>query len=196
MTTEIGRDEAFKDELIKLIPHMRAFARSLCANPAEAEDLAQEALLKAWNARQTYAIGTNLKAWTFMILRNQFYSEKRRSWRSTQLEPETAERSLVAVSDPVAGLELDEVRRALAMLPDDQREALILIGAGGFSYEEVGEICNCATGTIKSRVSRARDRLALILAEGSQPQDDLRPSEAMDSILGELEVLSSHRRAA
>jgi RNA polymerase sigma-70 factor, ECF subfamily len=196
MTTESGRDEEFKDELIKLIPHMRAFARSLCANPAEAEDLAQDALLKAWNARGSYAIGTNLKAWTFMILRNQFYSEKRRSWRSTQLDPESAERSLVAVSDPDAGLELDEVRRALAMLPDDQREALILIGAGGFSYEEVGEICNCATGTIKSRVSRARDRLALILAEGSQPEDGMRPSAAMDDILGQLETLGAQRRAA
>ena len=196
MTTESGRDEVFKSELIQLIPHMRAFARSLCANPAEAEDLAQEALLKAWNARVSYAIGTNLKAWTFMILRNQFYSEKRRSWRSSQLDPDTAERTLVAVTDPDAGLELDEVRRALALLPDDQREALILIGAGGFSYEEVGEICNCATGTIKSRVSRARDRLQLILAEGSQPQDGMRPSAAMDCILDQLASLRAHRRAA
>ena len=74
MTNEMDRDEQFKSELIALIPHMRAFARSLCSSPAEAEDLAQEALLKAWNARGSYEIGTNLKAWTFMILRNQFYS--------------------------------------------------------------------------------------------------------------------------
>jgi RNA polymerase sigma-70 factor (ECF subfamily) len=195
MTTEIDRDEQFKSELVGLIPHMRAFARSLCNNPAEAEDLAQEALLKAWNARQSYAIGTNMKAWTFMILRNQFYSEKRRAWRSTPLDPETAERTLVTVGDPSAGLELDEVRRALALLPDDQREALILIGAGGFSYEEVGEICGCAIGTIKSRVSRARDRLALILAEGSQAVDGQQPSQAMAMILGQLDALSARRAA-
>jgi RNA polymerase sigma-70 factor (ECF subfamily) len=195
MTNEMDRDGQFKSELIALIPHMRAFARSLCSSPAEAEDLAQEALLKAWNARGSYEIGTNLKAWTFMILRNQFYSEKRRSWRSAQLDPDTAERTLVAVSDPDAGLQLDEVRRALALLPDDQREALILIGAGGFSYEEVSEICGCAVGTIKSRVSRARDRLALILAEGVHPQDGCKPSAAMASILGELEMLSARRAA-
>jgi len=192
----IDRDDQFKSELIALIPHMRAFARSLCSNHAEAEDLAQEALLKAWNARGSFAIGTNLKAWTFMILRNQFYSEKRRTWRSAPLDPETAERTLLAVSDPDAGLELDEVRRALTLLPEDQREALILIGAGGFSYEEVGEICGCAIGTIKSRVSRARDRLALILAEGSHPGDGVKPSDAMASILGQLETLSAQRRAA
>jgi RNA polymerase sigma-70 factor (ECF subfamily) len=195
MPTQVDHDEQFKTELVGLIPHMRAFARSLCSNPAEAEDLAQEALLKAWNARQSYAIGTNMKAWTFMILRNQFYSEKRRAWRSTPLDPETAERTLITVGDPSAGLELDEVRRALALLPDDQREALILIGAGGFSYEEVGEICGCAIGTIKSRVSRARDRLALILAEGSHPEDGKQPSQAMATILQQLDALSARRAA-
>ena len=196
MTTEQVRDDAFKTELTQLIPHMRAFARSLCANPAEAEDLAQEALLKAWNGRAGYTVGTNLKAWTFMILRNQFYSDKRRSWRSTPLDPETAERTLIATCDPSAGLQLDEVRRALTMLPDDQREALILIGAGGFSYEEVAEICGCATGTVKSRVSRARDRLALILAEGSCVADTILPGAAMGDILSQLESLSVSRRAA
>jgi len=196
MTMDLAHDEVFKAELVQLIPHMRAFARSLCSNPTEAEDLAQDALLKAWNGRAGYTAGTNLKAWTFMILRNQFYSDKRRSWRSTPLDPETAERTLVATSDPNAGLQLDEVRRAMAMLPHDQREALILIGAGGFSYEEVAEICNCAVGTVKSRVSRARDRLALILAEGSQAMDDMPPGAAMSSILSQLDALSALRRAA
>ena len=156
-------DDAFKTELTGLIPQMRAFARSLCRDAVAADDLAQDALLKAWNNRSSYQAGTNMKAWTFMILRNQFYSDKRRSWRSTQLDPEVAERTLVAVSNPIASLELDEVRRALAMLPEDQREALILIGAGGLSYEEVSEICGCAVGTIKSRVSRARNRLQVAL---------------------------------
>ncbi len=182
-------DDAFKTELTGLIPQMRAFARSLCRDAVAADDLAQDALLKAWNNRSSYQAGTNMKAWTFMILRNQFYSDKRRSWRSTQLDPEVAERTLVAVSNPIACLELDEVRRALAKLPEDQREALILIGAGGLSYEEVSEICGCAIGTIKSRVSRARDRLAAIIEDGSYGQDDIRPSSAMVTIIAELDGL-------
>jgi RNA polymerase sigma-70 factor (ECF subfamily) len=188
-TTSPAADQQFKTELTQLIPHMRAFARTLCGDVSHAEDLAQEALLRAWNKRDTFQPGTNLKAWVFMILRNQFYSEKRRAWRSTPLDPETAERTLVATSNPLASLELDEVRRALTRLPDDQREALILIGAGGLSYEEVSEICGCAIGTIKSRVSRARDRLALILAEGSYGEDDVLPSAAMATIMRCLDGL-------
>jgi RNA polymerase sigma-70 factor (ECF subfamily) len=189
MDTQATADNVFKAELTRLIPQMRAFARSLCRDAAAADDLAQDALLKAWNNRNSYQPGTNIKAWTFMILRNQFYSDKRRSWRSTQLDPETAERTLVAVSNPMASLELDEVRRALAMLPEDQREALILIGAGGLSYEEVSEICGCAIGTIKSRVSRARDRLASILETGSYDSDEILPSNAMATLIGQLEAL-------
>lgn len=184
-----GDDEAFKRELVKLIPHLRAFARTLAGDPASADDLAQDAMMKAWDARASFQMGTNMKAWTFMILRNQFYSDKRRSWRSSQLDPEVAERTLEAASNPMASLELDEVRRALACLPEDQREALILIGAGGLSYEEVSEICGCAIGTIKSRVSRARDRLATIIEDGSYGQDDIRPSSAMDTIIAELDGL-------
>ena len=182
-------DDAFKADLVALIPQMRAFSRSLCGDFHAAEDLAQDALAKAWAARASYSPGTNMKAWIFMIIRNQFYSEKRRSWRSQPLDPETAERTLVAVGDPSSNLELDELRRALAMLPDDQREALILIGAGGLSYEEAGEICGVAVGTVKSRVSRARDRLALIYAEGAIRKDDTAPENAMAAILKSLDGL-------
>jgi RNA polymerase sigma-70 factor (ECF subfamily) len=182
-------EDDFKSDLVALIPQMRAFARTLCGDRTQAEDLAQDTLLRAWNSRASFQPGTNLKAWTFMILRNQFYSDKRRSWRSTPLDPETAERTLVATTNPIATLELDEVRRALAMLPDDQREALIMIGAGGLSYEEVSEICGVAVGTIKSRVSRARDRLARILTEGSYDADAILPSNAMDVIMHDLERL-------
>ncbi|HVK43103.1 MAG: polymerase subunit sigma-70 [Phenylobacterium sp.] len=189
-------DDAFKTELTGLIPQMRAFARSLCRDATAADDLAQDALLKAWNNRASYQPGTNMKAWTFMILRNQFYSDKRRSWRSTQLDPEVAERTLVAVSNPIASLELDEVRRALAMLPEDQREALILIGAGGLSYEEVSEICDCAIGTIKSRVSRARDRLASILEDGAYEEDNVLPSSAMATLIAQLDSLRGAAIAA
>ena len=182
-------DEAFKRELVQLIPHLRAFARTLTGDPTAADDLAQDAMMKAWDARASYQMGTNMKAWTFMILRNQFYSDKRRSWRSSQLDPEVAERTLEAASNPIASLELDEVRRALACLPDDQREALILIGAGGLSYEEVSEICGCAIGTIKSRVSRARDRLAAIIESGDYGQDEVLPSAAMANIIAQLDGL-------
>ena len=187
MNTQSSSDDVFKDDLVALIPHMRAFARSICNNPTEADDLAQDGLAKAWASRASFEPGTNMKAWTFMIIRNQFYSLKRRSWRSTHLDPEMAENTLVAVTNPTSGLELDELRRALSMLPDDQREALILIGAGGLSYDEASEICGVATGTIKSRVSRARDRLALIYAEGVIDEDGLAPSNAMSSILRQIE---------
>ncbi|KRB51129.1 MAG: sigma-70 family RNA polymerase sigma factor [Pseudomonadota bacterium] len=196
MSNQASADDIFKTELTGLIPQMRAFARSLCRDAVAADDLAQDALLKAWNNRTSYQPGTNMKAWTFMILRNQFYSDKRRSWRSTQLDPEVAERTLVAASNPMASLELDEVRRGLAMLPEDQREALILIGAGGLSYEEVSEICGCAIGTIKSRVSRARDRLATIIETGAYDQDDILPSSAMETLIAQLESLRGAAIAA
>ncbi len=189
MTIATNNDDDFRTELVALIPHMRAFARTLCNDRAQAEDLAQDALARAWASRDRFEMGTNMKAWTFMILRNQFYSDKRRSWRSSQLDPEVAERTLVAVTSGTANLELDELRRAMAMLPDDQREALILIGAGGLSYDEASEICGVAVGTIKSRVSRARDRLALIYADGEITSDNQAPSAAMAAIFHQLESL-------
>src|SRR5207237_5189918 len=166
-----AEDDAFKTELVALIPHLRAFARTLTGDPTTADDLAQDAMMKAWDARASFQMGTNMKAWTFMILRNQFYSEKRRSWRQSQLDQEAAERTLVAVDDPEAPVALDELRQGLAMLPPEQREALILVGAGGFAYEEAAEICGCAVGTVKSRVSRARRALLDILRRGDYVRD-------------------------
>jgi len=178
----------FERDLIALIPHMRAFARSLCGNPAEADDLAQDALAKAWKSRSGYQLGTNLKAWTFMILRNQFYSDKRRSWRSLPLDQEVAERTLVAHTSADDALELDDVRQALAMLPDAQREALIMVGAGGFSYEETAEVMGVAVGTVKSRVSRARADLQAILARGDYTRDGRPAGLAMGALLAELQT--------
>ena len=183
----------FKRELVALIPHLRAFARTLTGDQASADDLAQDALMKAWDARSSYQMGTNMKAWTFMILRNQFYSEKRRSWRQTQLDQDSAERNLVAVDDPQAPVALDELRLGLAMLPTEQREALILVGAGGFAYEEAAEICGCAVGTVKSRVSRARRALQHILETGAYRRDGRAASEAMNAILAEAEHMGQSR---
>jgi RNA polymerase sigma-70 factor (ECF subfamily) len=186
-------DEAFKRELVGLIPHLRAFARTLTGDPAAADDLAQDAMLKAWDARASFQMGTNMKAWTFMILRNQFYSEKRRAWRQTQLDQEAAERTLIAVDDPEAPVALDELRLGLERLPPEQREALILVGAGGFAYEEAAEICGCAVGTVKSRVSRARRALQAILEEGAYDRDGRSAGDAMGSILADAERLSAER---
>ena len=186
-------EAAFKRELVALIPHLRAFARTLAGDPASADDLAQDAMMKAWDARASYQMGTNMKAWTFMILRNQFYSEKRRSWRQTQLDQEDAERTLVAVDDPEAPVALDELRLGLTMLPAEQREALILVGAGGFAYEEAAEICGCAVGTVKSRVSRARRALQGILEAGAYERDGASASDAMRAILSDAERLSTTR---
>jgi RNA polymerase sigma-70 factor, ECF subfamily len=185
--------KTFERELIALIPHLRAFARSLCGDATAADDLAQEAVAKAWASRTSFQLGTNMKAWTFMILRNQFYSEKRRSWRQSQLDQEAAERTLVAVDDPEAPVALDELRQALKTLPEEQREALILVGAGGFAYEEAAEICGCAVGTVKSRVSRARRALAATLEKGGYGRDGKAAGDAMRSILGEADRLAGAR---
>lgn len=187
------RDNAFKRELVTLIPHLRAFARTLTGDPTAADDLAQDAMMKAWDARASFQLGTNMKAWTFMILRNQFYSEKRRSWRQSQLDQDAAERTLVAVDDPEAPVALDELRMSLGMLPAEQREALILVGAGGFAYEEAAVICGCAVGTVKSRVSRARRALQAILEAGAYDRDGRSAGDAMGSILADAERLSSQR---
>jgi RNA polymerase sigma-70 factor (ECF subfamily) len=185
------RDRAFKTELVALIPQLRAFARSLTGDPTAADDLAQDAMVKAWDARASFEMGTNMKAWTFMILRNQFYSEKRRSWRQSQLDQEAAERTLVAIDDPSAPVALDELRMGLAMLPPEQREALVLVGAGGFAYEEAAVICGCAVGTVKSRVSRARRALLEILRRGDYLRDGASAGDAMGSILAQAERLSN-----
>ncbi len=189
--TAVYDETEFRAELTSLIPHLRAFSRSLCGNATLADDVAQDALLKAWNARERYKPGTNLKAWTFTILRNQFYSIKRRSWRATSLEPEVAEQTIVANSDAEKSVELNDLRRGLDMLSDDQREAIILIGASGLSYEEAAEICDCAVGTIKSRVSRARKNLEVIMNSASfdTEKDGVSALDAMDTILSEADGL-------
>lgn len=188
----------FKAALMEVTPHLRAFARSLCGDPSQADDLVQDALLKAWNARDSYTENTSFKAWTFTILRNCFYSEKRRSWRSTSLEPGVAESTLVASDDPDKGIELVALRNALEHLPQDQREAIILIGAGGMAYEEAAEIVGCAVGTIKSRVSRARKALAELLnseegvPSGATGLNVTSGEAAFNDIMQQVDVLSRH----
>jgi RNA polymerase sigma-70 factor (ECF subfamily) len=187
-------DAAFRTDLTALIPHIRAFARTLCRDPILADDLTQDALAKAWSARTTFEPGTNLRAWTYMILRNLYYSLGRRSWRSVGIDQSVIEQTLVAVTNPDSRLELDELRRAMNMLPEDQREALILVGAGGVSYDEAAQICGTAVGTIKSRVSRARSRLLEIMDEGDLVDDGIEPDGAMASIIADITTMRAGRQ--
>jgi RNA polymerase sigma-70 factor (ECF subfamily) len=191
MDSQSDLDQAFRDELLPVIPRLRAFARSLAGDVAGGDDLVQETLAKAWSSRASYQPGTHMKSWAYRILRNLFYSEKRRSWRRVPLDVEVAERTLVAVSNPAGALELDEARRALALLPDEQREALILIGVAGLSYEDAARLCDCAEGTVKSRVSRARRRMLEIIEHGFIDGDEVPPSAAMASLLADAGRLQS-----
>lgn len=155
--------EEMQAELAKLVPNLRAFARSLSGNIHQADDLVQETLIKAWRHRESFAAGSNLKAWLFTILRNAYLSDRRKR----KLEVEDTDgvfASRVSVPGEQSGhMDMIDFTRALESLPVDQREALLLIGAEGFSYEEAALMSGCAVGTIKSRVNRARQKLAEIL---------------------------------
>ncbi|TCT10646.1 RNA polymerase sigma-70 factor (ECF subfamily) [Tepidamorphus gemmatus] len=153
-----------KRELLEHIPNLRAFAISLCGSPERADDFVQEALMKAWSNLHSFKPGTNMRAWLFTILRNGYYSELRKRRREVEDADDALASRLASLPEQHGHMDLNDFRKALAQLPEDQREALILIGASGFSYEEAAEICGCAVGTVKSRVNRARNRLAELLA--------------------------------
>ena len=162
-------DPEFKEQLALVIPHLRAFGRSLSGNRDVADDLVQETLLKAWAARTRFQAGTNMRAWTFIILRNHYLSQMRRTRFRGEWDDLTADRLLAAPAGQDKHVELSDMQRALLQLPQPQREALILVGAGGFAYEEAAEICGVAVGTIKSRVARGRAALEQILTSGDLP---------------------------
>jgi RNA polymerase sigma-70 factor (ECF subfamily) len=156
----VSIDPAVRDGLIAAIPRLRAFAVSLSGNVDRADDLVQETMVRAFANLDKFEPGTNLIAWLFTILRNQFRSEYRKRRREVEDVDGFHTASLTARPEQPGRVEFNELRDALAQLAPDQREALILVGASGFSYEEAAEICNCAVGTIKSRINRARKRLA------------------------------------
>lgn len=156
----------FKDQLAATIPHLRAFGRSLSGNPDTADDLVQDTLLKAWSARDSFIGGTSMKAWTFVILRNTYFSSTRRKKFTANYDETVAERILSAPAPQQDPIHLSDLQRGLMELSEDQREAIILVGAGGYSYDEAAQISGCAVGTMKSRVSRARSTLEGILEDG------------------------------
>lgn len=168
----VEADQIFRDQLVELIPSLRSFARGLCGGRDMADDLAQDAMTRAWAARASYAQGTNFRAWMFMILRNQFYTTIRKNSRMTSWDPEVAERVLVEAPAQQEGIHVSDVAKALQKLPAEQREVLLLIGANGASYEEAAEIIGCAIGTVKSRLARGRKALAVLIdgpeIEGSE----------------------------
>ena len=190
-------DPEFKLQLAQVIPHLRAFGRSVSGSRDLADDLVQETLMKAWAARKRFQAGTNMRAWTFIILRNLYLSQMRRSRFRGEWDDLVADRILAAPPGQDKQVELGDMQRALLHLPQPQREALILVGAGGFAYEEAAEICGVAVGTIKSRVARGRVALETLMTDGSLPsrRSHKNPSgrSALDTIMDDVDELSRDR---
>src|SRR5260221_6309160 len=176
-------------DLIACVPHLRAFARFLTGNRERADDLVQDTVVRALTAAHQFKPGSNLKAWMFTILRNQHYNDVRRNRVRAQSLDDPSVDELAAPATQEARLEFGDFRRAFWQLGADQREVLILIGASGLSYEEAARICKCPTGTIKSRVSRARRELLRTLSDGPigrRRDDDEAGFDRMAAPLGRL----------
>ena len=165
--------DEFKDQMVALIPSLRAFARGLCRNRELADDLAQEAMMRAWAARDSFTPGTNFRAWMYMIVRNQFYSSIRKNARTTSWDPEAAERLLVQEPTQETTIHVKDVDKALDQLPPQQREMLLLVAAAGMSYEDAAIVAGCSLGTVKSRLARARVAIqAIVDGKGLPPLAD------------------------
>ena len=174
-------DPSVRDTILAAVPSLRAFAISLSGNVDRADDLVQETLLRALAHIDSFQPGTNMSAWLFTILRNLFRSEYRKRRREVEDPEGNYAESLKSQPEQPGRVEFREFREALAKLPEEQREALILVGASGFSYDEAAAICGCAVGTIKSRVNRARNRLAQLLSIESL--NDFGPDRTTQAIL-------------
>ena len=163
---------SWRRDVVELIPALRAFAWSLSHNSSDADDLVQEALTKAWTHRDRFEPGTNLRAWLFTILRNTYYTSLVRRRREVSDENGKYAATLSAPPTQDWNMALKNLQANLLRLPSEHREALILVGAAGMTYEEAAEICGCALGTIKSRVNRARAKLLKLLDEESRDEED------------------------
>jgi RNA polymerase sigma-70 factor (ECF subfamily) len=153
-----------RDSILQSIPHLRAFAVSLTGNTDQADDLVQEAIVRGLGHIEQFQPGINMQAWPFTILRNQFHTAYRKRTREVE-DPEGGFAARLAVPpEQVGHLDIEDLNIALTKLPIEQREALLLVAAQGFSYEEAAEICRTKIGTIKSRVHRARSELAVLLS--------------------------------
>jgi RNA polymerase sigma-70 factor, ECF subfamily len=182
---------AIRDNMLALVPRLRGFAMSLCGNMDHADDLVQETLLHAMVGIHSFRPGTNLSAWLFTILRNLFRSEFRKRRREVEDVDGSYEASLISAPAQDSRIALLEFRNALARLPADQREALVLVGASGFSYQEAAAICEIPAGTIKSRVHRARLRLSELLDLGVTCSDEVEAGRPDDVQHGMTSAASS-----
>jgi RNA polymerase sigma-70 factor, ECF subfamily len=157
----------FHAALLDCMPHLRAFARSLTRNRERADDLVHDTAVRALGAAHQFTMGSNFKAWIFTILRNCHYNEiRKRNWRNVPFDLAPVEGQATPATQEAA-LEFCDFRRAFSQLGDSHREVLMLVGASGLSYEEVANICDCAVGTVKSRVSRAREELTRQLSDNT-----------------------------
>ena len=174
-------DDSVRKAVLGAVPSLRAFAISLCGNVDRADDLVQETLLRALANIHSFQPGTNMSAWLFTILRNHFRSEYRKRRREVEDGEGRYAQTLKSQPEQYGRVEFREFREALTHLPADQREALILVGASGLSYEEAANICGCAVGTIKSRVNRARTRLAELMS--IEDADEFGPDEQTRAVM-------------
>ena len=168
-----------KKEIVEHLPAMRAFAVSLTRNAALADDMVQDALVKAWSNLDKFQAGTNMRAWLFTILRNTYYSNRRKAKREVPDTDGAITASLSRKPDHDGRLNLMDFETAFAKLPSEQREALILVGASGFAYDEAAATCGVAVGTIKSRVNRGRVRLAELMGINDDDAFELTDSATM-----------------
>ena len=189
----MAMDDSVRKAVLGAVPSLRAFAISLCGNVDRADDLVQETLLRALANIDSFQPGTNMSAWLFTILRNHFRSEYRKRRREVEDGEGHYAETLKSQPEQIGQVEFGEFREALAQLPADQREALVLVGASGFSYEEAANICGCAVGTIKSRVNRARTRLGR--TDGHRQRRRVRPRSADARRAGERRIGFSRYRA-
>jgi RNA polymerase sigma-70 factor (ECF subfamily) len=174
-------DAAFRDLILGAIPSLRAFAISLTNDPVRADDLVHDTILRAWSNAERFESGTNINAWLFTILRNLFHSEYRKQRREVEDADGSYAARLKTHPEQQAHLDFDDFRSALSKLSADHREALLLVGAEGLSYEEAAAVCGVAVGTIKSRVNRARARLAELL--NVQSESELGPDDVVKAIV-------------
>ncbi|MGE0715922.1 MAG: sigma-70 family RNA polymerase sigma factor [Alphaproteobacteria bacterium] len=165
------RPPGIREAIIACLPQLRAFARSLAGQRELADDLEQDAIVRALAAQASFQPGTNFRAWIFTILRNLFFTERRKGRVLVQSIDGLDHAVLPVAPSQEASVELDDFRAALMKLPPEQREALVLVGASGVSYEEAARICGCAVGTVKSRVSRARRMLAELTGRDAESRD-------------------------
>ena len=173
-----------REELIDHLPALRAFALSLTRNGATADDMVQDTVVKAWTNIEKFQVNTNMRAWLFTILRNTYYSSRRKLNREVADVDGAFTATLSVKPDHDGRMQMTDFKKAFETLPDEQREALILVGASGFSYEEAADMCKVAVGTIKSRANRGRAKLAELLQLGDNEPMELTDQATMAVVAG------------